>query len=364
MEIYTLDKNQNRTGVVEGYKSLLWTDKHYTYGNFKMNFSLDRFDPSIIVQDDFLDCSWSDSTMIIESLETNHESNSVEVYGRSLESILSNRVLMSPRDTSPTKVNAYLKRILTIIYSSTEEANPMDQRTADMPIYCDLTWNPNPPSSPVIQPAQRDGELLDIFNKLAIEYGFGVKMTKVIRNYGGFSYIFEVTFPKGVDRSTKGGYASRLGIPRGEPAIFSRKLGNLTKTKHLTSSETRKDVAYVRVNETNFAVLRSPNPRNPFGLARKVLPVDAGTINLNGLSATSRRQIIDDIGRKALAERQGIDLTEGEITSNHPYAYGIDYNLGDIVTIGDPDRDVRVIEYTWSIDEKGVTSYPIFEAVK
>lgn len=364
MEVYTLDRNQNRTGVVEGYKSLLWTDKYYTEGSFKMNFSLDRFNPSIIVQEDFLDCSWSDSTMIIESLETNHETNSVEVYGRSLESLLSNRVIMSPRDVRPTTVNAYLKRLLTVIYSTLENANPNDRRTADMPIYHDRTWNPKPPASEEIQPARRQGELLKIFSDMGIEYGFGVKMTKVLESYGGFDYIFEVTFPKGVDRSTKGSHYVKLKIPRGDPVIFSRSLGNLTKTKHLTSSETRKDVAYVRVNGDNYGSLRRGDNRNPIGLDRKVLFVDGGTVDFKNVSKSNQKKLIDDIGRNALAERQGIDLTEGEITSSHPYAYGLDYNLGDIVTIGDPDRDVRIIEYTWSIDEKGVTSYPIFEAVK
>lgn len=369
MELYVTDKDQKVTGFVYGFESLRWTDKFKTYGSFQMVFALDAFPSETLIIGYFLNATWSDQTMIIETIETNYATNKIEVSGKSILYLLNHRAIIDNPghpsvDKNPMEIKEYVKAALRRVFNGIGS----DRNTHQMPIVYDRRWKETPPPSPMIEPERRQGDLLSIFSKLIEEYHYGLKMTllHLPEPYGEFDYIFEVSLPSGIDRTRSGLIDIDFDIERGTPVIFSRELGNLSNAKHLVSIANHKNLAYIALESPNlygtnvFSAVNNDDHLTE-GLDRRVLyvpPVSSQDKDTSVVQALARGK-----SRIELNKYKYIDLTDGEVNTSHPYKYGVDYTLGDVVTIAGPDRSVRVVEHTWVLDNRGVGTTPVFESI-
>lgn len=96
MDIWVLDKTLEANDIVDTFNSLIWTDRYDEYGDFEIYTSVTDQALSLLQMDYYLQSRSSEHVMIIEEvlIDTDPENgNSVTITGRSLESLLSRRIV-------------------------------------------------------------------------------------------------------------------------------------------------------------------------------------------------------------------------------------------------------------------------------
>ena len=171
--------------------------------------------------------------------------------------------------------------------------------------------------------------------------------------------VFQVYM--GVDRS--------LGSGSNE-VVFDPKLDNLDDASYLVSTENWANAALIQDKSSTdgFTYYNSPDPYPtlPGNMNRRVVRVMMNGEDPADYTTTQWAELRDSYGRAALNKRKFINMIDGRLIGDGPYTYGFNYGLGDVVSIGqDPETSVkgRVIEYIWSHDNTGFTSYPTFRAI-
>lgn len=56
-----------------------------------------------------------------------------------------------------------------------------------------------------------------------------------------------------------------------------------------------------------------------------------------------------------------MDIVEAVVSNKSKYKYGVDYNIGDVVTVNGKygiSKQMRVVEHALTLDENGITSIP------
>ena len=96
MDIWVLDKTLEANDIIDTFNSLIWTDRYDEYGDFEIYTSVTDQALSLLQMDYYLQSRSSEHVMIIEEvlIDTDSENgNSVTITGRSLESLLSRRIV-------------------------------------------------------------------------------------------------------------------------------------------------------------------------------------------------------------------------------------------------------------------------------
>ena len=65
MDIYVLNKNLETVAIIDTYKSLIWTKRYYTYGDFELYVPADKELLNYLKEDYLLVRDDDDSVMII-----------------------------------------------------------------------------------------------------------------------------------------------------------------------------------------------------------------------------------------------------------------------------------------------------------
>jgi len=274
-----LDKSCNLVHVVDDYKSLIWTERYNTYGDFELVVPGTYENYSKFSLDTYLFTSESQKLMIIEQLEwveKYNESSEIKLTGRSLESILDRRVV-APVKSSGDPWFYYLRGfndlgdniIANLVSECFAMAKPNYPRHVGK-----LRWVKNPADLPAKVLLGRDGAEMKLpqrrFNTIAEEHSkpagpgadlrlsqysidlsstlegslYGI-VTTILGYYGGgfaielaqgnpfvwWGYVY-----KGVDRT-------RSQTKR-SPVIFSPRMDNLSKATHIESVVDYRSVIY------------------------------------------------------------------------------------------------------------------------
>ena len=279
MYLMVLDKNCTLAHVVDDYKSIIWTERYNTYGDFELvvpgtyeNYEKFRLDTYLFTPE-------SQKLMIIEQLEWNenyNESNEIKVTGRSLESILDRRIV-GPIKSSDDPWFYYIRGfndlgdniITNLVAECFAMKNPTYPRHVGR-----LRWLANPKDLPAKVLRGRDGVEMKLpqrrFTTVSEEHtnpagpgsdlrlsrysidlsstleGSLYKIVTTILGYygGGFAIDLELGNPfvwwgyvyKGVDRT-------RAQTKR-SPVIFSPRMDNLSKATHIESVVDYRSVIY------------------------------------------------------------------------------------------------------------------------
>lgn len=380
IDIRVLNKEFQLEGVIDRYKSLIWTDRYNRCGDFEI---LAPITPEImrLAQHDFyLDIDESDKNMIIESLTISYDPDDgpmLLISGRSLESILDRRFNRKNNDTykNSTRRNIIRNLLRTNILPD-ETYNTIAPRRISNMIYLEST-DPN-----IVNPktnGQFDMLQLDeAIELLCDEDDWGYKITLNNKN----QFVFELYI--GSDRSY-----NQIENP---VIIFSPTFGNLNSSEFLYSKASYKNVAYCRnitsYNTMSTGVYVSQNIKRAIevyaddrttndyiGLDRRELYVDGDGIGSTGniasntstdwanFDAALRGEAAMQLGRHKITE---VFTGEGENTPQ--YVYRKDYFLGDIVQLEDIYGNAgpaRISEFIISVsDSEGLKMYPTFAAVK
>lgn len=362
-----LTEDHRRLYEVDDFISLTWTVRYAECGDFEIEVPLRQRYIDTFVLDAVVYDNESDYHMLIEKvfLRTDLEKgNTLVARGRDLKSLLERRVIWPSWYLADGTVQAIAWQILGQNFMG-----PSDAHRA-MPITMVLS------SDPLVKGKRSSADYngqnaLEAIKKLAVANSLGFYLTPT-DNAGGLVH-YDFGLYHGVDRSD----------PRsGRPVVeFSPMYETLTATEYLHTNEEYKNFAYIigeEMTPTEAQPRRSrwntshdtPNSHQR-GVRRREVTVTASDLR----SKQDNDTVIPPADYMAILRGRGLEelgglkeqkLLTGEIVAGGPYEYGVDYNLGDLVTMANEYGHrgaVRVEEYTTTVDANGIFSTPIFKTI-
>lgn len=358
MEFYIIDTNFNILAIVDTYKSVIWTKRYFTSGDFELYVAATqemlevlRKNYYVVRTDDTTQC------MIIENIEITTDienGNYLIVTGRSLSSILSRRVILGePTGTNqyyPTTVNGTVEHcIRKLVYMNAIEPNGGVERQLTGLVLSD--------------------EILGITTKINAQFT-GNNLEETIQNICksndlGYDILFDLENKKFIFVLLQGKNRS-YSQSENDFVVFSNEFENLLTSNYKENSENFKNAAYIAgegegVNR-KYASVTFEGASN---LSRYELFVDARDVSTNNGEITDDEynELLVERASEKLAEHQTTRAIEGEVEPNYNYKFGVDYFLGDIVEVltdygvGMTPRITEVIE---SVDDTGHYVIPTF----
>lgn len=250
------------------------------------------------------------------------------IKGYALKSIIAQRITMPPVHTAYDNKSGSAETVMKH-YVNTNLVNPVDDRRKipQLVIAPDLQRGINTAYS------SRFKNVAEEMSTLSLASGLGWDVTLDIDNK---LWIFDVLQGRNL-------IASQSILP---PVIFSPQFESLKSLQYTQSELNYKNVAIVagqgegierRVIEVgNYTAI---NRHEVFIDARDIAEVDD---NEQPIPVQQIIQTLTDRGQQQLNELLQEEYLEGQILTNSPFKYQIDYDYGDIATIQNVDWDITM----------------------
>ena len=348
MDIYVYNKNLERIGLIDIYKSLIWTKRYYQAGDFELYVPASTELLETLQRDNILVREDDDTVMVIEKIEITTDvetGNFITVSGRSIESYLERRIIRHQTNINDTVENAI--RMLVV-----ENAiNPRDSHR----VIPNLVLGGLQGLTDTIQIQITYDNLYDVIVSLCQSYNYGWKIT-----FENGKLVFNLY--KGTDHSY-----SQNSNPY---VVFSPEFDNLINSHYITNKATYKNYAYVlgegEGSSRSFRAVSNKAGYIPKNLDLYELYVDAKdlTTNEGEISNQEYEEMLYTRGIEKLNECKVTTAFEGEVNSNLSYQYKKDYNLGDIVQVTNEygiTTKARITEIIESESDTGTELVPTFE---
>lgn len=358
MELLVLDKNFIAQKVIDGYESLIWTDRYNQYGDFELYIPMDMGLLEHLKRGNYLIQRDSNHGMIVEKIQIDFDADTgthLIVTGRSLESLLDRRIIWD-QTRLRGKFHTCIKKILdeSII-------NPSDKNRQIVNFLYEETNDDRIKDISIDKQFSGDN-LYESIILLCKQYGIGFK----IRLDGG-RFIFNLY--KGKDRSY-----DQLNNPY---VIFSPNFENLISSKYYETSKDEKNVALIAGEDTELGEgRRTYIIGNTVGLDRREMFVDARDIQSEGYDEEGNEVIMPDSEYMDLLKARGEEkmlaykfVTEfsGQAETSRMFRHNEDFFIGDVVQVEDGwghFNKARVAEIIFSQSGAGYSIHPTFEVVE
>lgn len=367
MDLMTLNASNQPAKLIENYDSLIWTERWNTVGDFQIQTGLvDQF-MTLLPEGTLLTLRESNVPMVVETHQIERKKNAPQkltIKGRSYESILDRRVSIqsvlaltgaldwSVNVKTPSDLAYYIINKICV-EGIVDPADIFPSSKVQFPTPADYLTSTGPTKAFI---AER-GSLLEVVLKLlqteAAADSSTTPATPAIVQHG----IRAV-------RPNSAGTAIAIeiytGTDRTQTVYFDATRDLLDDGNYLFSKVGSANAAYGVAS--GLAAKMYEGASNPTGLDRRVILVDAST------SGIASDEVLRNAMSVSLAEAHETALFDGSINQDlSPYAYNVDYKLGDIVrVVGDYglDSDARVTEYIRSEDATGTKAYPTLTAIQ
>lgn len=352
MEPLVLNTSFEVIAVIDAYESLIWTDRYSSYGDFELYCPMEMSLLSFIQQNNYLWLRESDHTMIIEDISIDSDTengNHLVVTGRSLESILERRIVWEF-----TIVEGNLQDAIRTLLND-NVINPSDSERR----INGFTFVPStdPKITSLTLNAEYFGEeLYSIISEICEEHRIGFKIILTENNN------FEFSLYAGTDRS----YAQS----ENPYVIFSPGFDNIINSNYYSSNASFKNVTLVG-GEGEGEERKTVTVGSDSGLNRRELFTEgriASTTSDGGeLTAEEIEEQMIELGKKALSERGVTTAFEGEVETNKPFEYGVDFFIGDTVQLQNEygiEGPAYISELVISVNETGRSVYPTFKTIE
>lgn len=355
MEYYTLDDQCRRDQLIEGYSSIIWTEREQDVGDFQIVIPSTPSTRALFTTDLWIWRKGSTYVMIIDTItdaiDPNDGSRNLTITGKSLENILNDRVAYSAIIDTTSTPNWTLTdtpgNIIRTIFQLICVAGILSPNDT-IPFYTPGTLLPPggiEEETEIITVVITPDTLFNIFQQLCQTYFLGFRF---VRNGDLGEIYFEVY--TGSDRTS-----AQSILPA---VIFDPDMDNLGGVSWLTSSAAVKTVAYVFAANGAEVVYGPYSNPDDSGTDRRVLVVNSSNSDPAGDDLTDE---LHTEGLIALSSQRLVYSFDGEIPQNTGYVYGVDYNLGDIIEERQAagfGNFMYVTEQIFTSDDTGDHSYP------
>lgn len=355
MDVMVFDKNLEYLANIDSYKSLIWNTRYNSPGEFELYLPM-YTEILDILQQDFYLCREKDvftyedkivikNMMIIEKLNINtdvEEGNYLTVTGRSLQSLVYRRIIW--KQTNITGL------ISTIVYRLLME-NVVSPQLASRKLP-NFRIDDSYESDSITERQWTGDNLGEVITNLCMEYWVGYDVDcEIFANRKEF--VFRLY--RGKNRAANQGV-----LP---PIEFKPENENLIETNYSTDKTNYKNVALV-AGEGEGTERKTKECGTGEGINRYELFVDARDISTNDGEYTEE-EYQNQLTNKGLTElmQTNVKKTFEGSTEDRYYTLGIDYFLGDWVTVENEYKvraNTRVSEVIESIDESGISIIPKF----
>jgi hypothetical protein len=372
MEPFTLDRNFQKQSIIDGFTSLIWTERYSGDSEVEMVVPATSSMIAMLPKGVFLGIDESDEIMILETV--NIEEGKLKLKGISLLSWMDNRFIR----VSPVHEDKYWYisggtagwTLWVIINYMCCYGSPYLNGTFDMGI-------PNPErfvvpglgfgdydkSGPNIEVAVPYGPVYKAMKEIANTYQLGMQIT--LDSVTDNSYFLGFRSYKGVDRTTE-----QTEYP---PVRFSPQLDSLTDVKELDSIAALKTLVYsfapgLKAEEGQPSLTTIPGVSSlpgtqytGFDLRASLLFADDISTDKVGGDTQTVVNILNSRAHDELIKNQAVRAVDGQIVPENQFHYKVDYNLGDVIEIQGSSGMVqpsRITEYIRSQDEAGLKTYP------
>lgn len=340
MDLYFLDETLIERIVLDNFKSLIWTKRYYTYGDFELyvpaseDLSAALSSCPYIMRDD------DESIMIIENVQISTDVENGDYYtitGRSLESVLTRRIVWAQ---TTLNVNDPAQAIYQLLVENVTEPEIEARMIPNFVV--DGTFE----GSGTLKMQITGTELAATITDICKTFGLGWKVTKDDNDM-----VFAL-------------------YQRDEVSVsFSPEFDNLISSQYYQNTEGFKTVAVVAGEGEGADRRRNVvnADSSATGLDRREVYVDARDISSNNgeIGDDEYMALLATRGeQKLLDEHSATHGFEGEVEPVSTYVYKRDYDLGNIVTVSNGygvTAKPRIIEIIECWDDTGYRVIPTFE---
>jgi len=353
-EYYTLDSILRRDQIIEGFQSFIWTERYSAYGDFQIVIQSTYPVRQLLLPGTRITRKNSDYVMTVDTAEDTTDDDgtrNITVTGKSLESLLDDRVAMPALATLTTTPNWVLTgtpgNIVRAMFNAICVNGALSQLDT-IPFYTLGTLRPAgnlPEPSDIITVTVAPDTLYNTMKSICDTYSMGFRLVK---NADLGQIYFEVFM--GNDLTSDQSLFS--------PVIFDPNMDNLEKITLLTSTALVKTVAYVFASNGNAVVYAPDADSSSTGSDRRVLLVNSSNDGVAGPALTAALQ---QEGLQALTSQREVFTFDGELPQNVPFMYGTDFKLGDLVEERNSDgygNQMIVTEQIFTSDDTGDRSFP------
>ena len=364
LQFYILDYDFSLLGIIDTYKSAIWTERFYVSGDFELYVpnTTNNYDLLTLPMDGknryVLRADDTTKLGILTQIKYTHDADSGDMIiasGQTDDYILHSRVFFEQVTYIGNMEYAIRNMIKNALIDEAFGYTNRELSNMSLGAWIGLTGDIN---------AQYLGQYLDEeLEKLTKANGFGYRID--------FDYAtkwFTFNLLKSTDRS--------LDQNVNDPVIFSAALDNLSGSEYVQSIFP--NLAYAIGNGSGvdrYVAEYTPSANSPSGLNRKEHYIDAKETSNNGeaLNELTYKSVLTQQAKKSLSiQRSGSEAVTGNVIANSTFKLGVDYFLSDIVQIivmVGSNRQVqkslkqRVIEIVECYDENGYSCLPTFETV-
>lgn len=358
MELIILDKDFIKTGVIDAFESLIWTDRYYECGDFELVTAPNSSNVGVLIGGHYAITKDSDHFMLIEDVHIVTDpvnGSKLTVKGRSGEVILDRRIVWNKIDLNEETMPD------AVMYLFND--NIMDPMLVPRHISnLQLEMSEDPLITNVLVSGQYWGDLLyDVLVDLCYKSGVGFRLTLTEANN------FLVQLYAGVDRSY-----DQLENPY---VVFSPDFENLKNSTYMSSTRLSKSAALTAgekgIENTQTSLEVDPSNGATTGIERREMFIDAQDVKKvdeegEPISDELYLAHLRQRGEEELAKCMSFATFSSEVDPFNNFIYGVDFFLGDVLQIRNEygyEGKSRVVEVTRCVDQTGLKIYPIFSAI-
>ena len=348
LDVTLLGKDLKPIQVIDTYTDLIWTERYDRAGDFELLVPVSMELIEDLIPGRYLYIDSSRTLMIIETVElysSAGKGNQMTVTGRSLESILSYRIVWSTTTLDGTLESGIQTLLNNNIISPSDSARRVDN----------FVFEPSGDAAidELTLVGQYTGEnLYNIVCQICEDYALGFEVYLNDQD----QFVFHLL--NGADRSFN---------QYDNPVIeFSPNFDNLLESTYRMNSIDYRTSALVVGKEVNGTSKKKEVLMNEStGLDRRELYIDANDVEQeDGVSDAKYLQMLEQRGYEELCEYQIQQEFDCSIDTFIGPKYGVDYYIGDIVQDEyGIQSQCRVVELIRSVKASGYYEYPTFQLI-
>lgn len=364
MDIYTLDSQLRRIGIIESYTSFIWTERWQASGDFTLSFPRESVVLNNLTVGTMLAIPRSHRIMIVDSVTSGVADDGTEttkVSGKSLEHVLSKRgYYVNGPSGNPVAAAVINKKPVPTIHDIFDKRCRNGGAADAIPFLKPANYLPLgniPLIDDVISTEVEFTSVYDNISKICKTFGLGFRLIRDgdpgdVEGITTPSLYFEVY--QGFDRSTQ-----QTEFPA---VVFDVDLDNLTDTEEVMSVTDEVNVVYLFHEEASQTVFREIAGAQPQKWERKVATISYTPPQTDDeLTKAQLLALMTQSGREFLADHRPVRGFSGRVSHNSNYTYGVDYNVGDLVEVRNGvglSTVKRVNEQIFASDAEGDRYYP------
>ena len=319
MEVRIYNSDMDLKGIIENQTSLIWTRKYNDPGEFELHAPLTDDNRTLLKIGNLVYKKGADEAGTIESviMEESETKNEITASGRFLTSYMDRRV------TKATKTySGKAEEIMRTLLSEDTIAIPRVE-LGELVGFTDT-----------IEFQVTYKNLLTYMSKIAKQFNYGYRFRP---DFNTKKIIFEIY--EGRDKSLSQGVNNRV--------IFSEMYENLNSATYTENVKTYKTKVFVG-GQGEGAERTVVSVGSGEGLDLREDFISASDISSSEVTEEQYIAALEERGRQSMESSKYIKSFEFEADPYINFAYGIDYDVGDIVTVRKSSwglrEDMRITE--------------------